>query len=161
MMSAVRMLLSRCLGLMALGLPSASAVPGLPLPSWSGPVPSTKVNASAGLPLVPGVTHHVVYNATAPGGDRNPAGTYNHGPMTIQHEGLFYMSWYNAPRGENVYKRSVFATSADGGETWTAPVTLFENFTTGRRGVAFDEKFCTIVNNPLVPLLLHHGGVLC
>ena len=37
-----------------------------------------------------------------------------------------------------MYKRSVFATSADGGETWTAPVTLFENFTAMGRKRALD-----------------------
>ena len=39
------------------------------------------------------------------------------------------MSWYNSPRDENRYKRSVFAISKDGGNTWTTPKTLFPNFT--------------------------------
>lgn len=108
---------------------AAADAGALPLPSWKGAVPSTKVNKSAGLRVVPGVTHHLVYNATAPGGGRNPQGTYNHGPMMVAHDGLFYMSWYNAPQGENTYKRSVFATSGDGGDTWSAPVTLFPNYT--------------------------------
>ena len=107
---------------------SASSA-ALPLPSWSGPVPSPKVNKSAGLRPVPGVTHHMVYNATAPAGGPNSQGTYNHGPMMVAHDGLFYMSWYNSPRDENAFKRSVFSTSADAGLTWTAPTTLFPNFT--------------------------------
>lgn len=101
----------------------------LPLPSWNGPVPSISLNKSAGLPPVPGVSHFTVYNSTTKDGKRNPDGTYNHGPMMIAHDGIFYMSWYNSPRDENLYKRSVFSTSGDEGETWSAPVTLFPNFT--------------------------------
>ena len=108
---------------------SASTPAALPLPSWTGPVPSPKVNKSAGLRPVPGVTHHMVYNATAPAGGPNPQGTYNHGPMMVAQDGLSYMSWYNSPRDENAFKRSVFSTSADAGLTWTAPTTLFPNFT--------------------------------
>ena len=115
---------------LALATLAASAAPqSLPLPSWSGRVPSTAFNKSAGLRPVPGVQHKIVYSATAAGGP-NPNGTYNHGPMMIACQGLFYMSWYNAPHGENMYKRSVFSTSGDGGDTWSPPITLFPNFTT-------------------------------
>ena len=107
----------------------AATAPPLPLPSWGGPVPDPRRNASAGLPPLAGAVHRVVYNATTPDGAPNPQGTYNHGPMMVAFKGLFYTSWYNAPRGENMYKRSVFSTSADGGATWSAPRNLFENFT--------------------------------
>ena len=37
-------------------------------------------------------------------------------------------SWYNAPVGEDVNKRSVYAYSTDLA-TWTAPSVLFDTFT--------------------------------
>jgi hypothetical protein len=115
--------------LLPLIVPLTLSSPPLPLPSWSGPVPSPKVNKSAGLPPIPLANHHIVYNATAQTGGRNPFGTYNHGPMMIAHGDLFFMSWYNAPKDENTYKRSVCATSSDKGKTWSKPVVLFDNFT--------------------------------
>jgi len=42
--------------------------------------------------------------------------------------GAMLMSWYNAPRDETTYKRSVFATSVDG-KVWSRPTVLFSNFT--------------------------------
>ena len=38
------------------------------------------------------------------------------------------MSWYNAPKDETTFKRSVFATSVDG-KTWSDPAVLFTNYT--------------------------------
>ena len=61
-------------------------------------------------------------------GDKNPFGTYNHGPMITSFGGLKLVSWYNAPRDETTYKRSVFATSKDG-KVWSQPGVLFPNFT--------------------------------
>ena len=100
----------------------AAVASALPLPSWSGAVPDPNINASAGLPLIDGVVHRIVYNATlSDGSGANPFGTYNHGPIMIAHEGVYYMSWYNSPRDEDLYKRSVFSTSTDGGISWSEP----------------------------------------
>ena len=99
------------------------------LPQWNvGIIPSKKINASAGLPQIQNAVHIEVYNATK-SGSRNPFGTYNHGPILAELDGTFFMSWYNAPTGENYYKRSVFAYSTDNGLTWAEPNVLFTNFT--------------------------------
>ena len=99
------------------------------LPQWNvGIVPSTKINASAGLPQIQNALHITVYNATK-NAKRNPFGTYNHGPILAELDGTFFMSWYNAPTVENNFKRSVFAYSTDQGSTWSEPGVLFTNFT--------------------------------
>lgn len=63
------------------------------LPRWAGTVPTTAANKSAGLRPVEAAEHITVYNATTTGGGENPFGLYNHGPMIVQFDGLFYMSW--------------------------------------------------------------------
>merc|ERR1719174_1534126 len=73
-----------------------------------GPRPSVSKNASAGLRPVPGAEHITVYNATTKSGKPNPFGTYNHGPIIIQYNSVYFMSWYNAPLDETLKKRSVF-----------------------------------------------------
>lgn len=98
------------------------------MPKWTGRVPSKKYNSSAGLAPVPDVKHIVVYNATR-NGKPNPFGTYNHGPMVTAANGTLLMSWYNAPRDEPYFKRSVFAYSRDGGDSWSEPDVLFTNLT--------------------------------
>ena len=63
------------------------------IPAWKGTVPS-KSNISGGLPLISGATHTTIYNATLPNGSPNYAnGTYNHGPIPIFHDGLYWISW--------------------------------------------------------------------
>ena len=118
-------------------------------PQWVGPVPDSKINASAGLPVVANVQHFTVYNATDQrSGARNAFGTYNHGPLvTVFNDTCpvfvfllsvlllslasllrYLMSWYNAPKDETTYKRSVFSHSTDG-KTWSSPAVLFPNYT--------------------------------
>ena len=75
-----------------------------------------------------------------------------------RHDGVYFMSWYNAPVGEDVNKRSVYAHSTDL-VTWTTPTVLFGTFnqtdhggnedgeengygTTGTAGTDFDPR-CT------------------
>ena len=103
--------------------------PGARMPVYVGPRPSVKINASAGLRPVPGVEHITVYNATTDSGKPNPFGLYNHGPIITKYDSVYFMSWYNSPKDENRKKRSVFATSTDGGVTWSAPSVLFPEFT--------------------------------
>eukprot|EP00729_Bicosta_minor_P025692 gene25692-20222_t len=62
------------------------------LPRWAGTVPTTAANKSAGLRPVEAAEHITVYNATTTAGGENPFGLYNHGPMIVQFDGLFYMS---------------------------------------------------------------------
>ena len=95
------------------------------MPVYVGSRPSVKKNASAGLRPVPGAEHILVYNATTKAGERNPFGTYNHGPIITKYNSVYFMSWYNSPKDENLKKRSVFATSVDGGTTWSPPAVLF------------------------------------
>ena len=106
---------------------ASSSSSRLQLPDWVGPVPDPHKNASAGLPPVPDATHIEVYSA-GPTSKPNPFGLYNHGPMITFFAGKYWMSWYNSPRDEDKFKRSVFATSPDG-ESWSAPQVLFDNFT--------------------------------
>ena len=42
---------------------------GMDLPSWAGPIPSFDINASAGLPVPPGVSHSTAH------AERSVAGT--------------------------------------------------------------------------------------
>ena len=129
--------ISGCRGAACTPAPPAPAPPPPPppptppagYPHWTAPRPSVKLNASAGLRPVPGVTHTTVYNATSPSGERNQFGVYNHGPMATLYNKTIYMSWYNAPVGEKYGKRSVYATSQDGGHTWGSPGVLFPPFT--------------------------------
>jgi len=50
-------------------------------------------------------------------------------PMITRYNNTLFMSWYNAPVGEKYNKRSVYATSVDGGDTWSLPSVLFPVFT--------------------------------
>ena len=61
--------------------------------------------------------HITVYNATVDG-KPNPFGKYGHGPMITFFEGYYYVSWYNAPDGEVLNKRSVYATATDVRGPW-------------------------------------------
>lgn len=81
-----------------------------------------------GYPEIPSAVHFTVYNATLPSGAKNPFGSYNHGPIVTFFDGIFYMSWYNSPRDEGLYKKSVYSTSTDG-MNWSSPEVLFTNLT--------------------------------
>jgi hypothetical protein len=61
--------------------------------------------------VLPQTEHILVYNATALDGNRNPVGVYNHGPIITKYNGVFFISWYNAPVNESWFKRSVYAVS--------------------------------------------------
>ena len=114
-------------------------VPSRYFPRWVGIRPRVGINASAGLPtLTRGVVHACVYNATVDG-QRNPFGVYNHGPIMTKFNGVFYMSWYNAPTNETTDKRSVFATSMDG-IAWNQPKVLFPPFVEQPRQRAGEEN---------------------
>ena len=103
-------------------------------PRFVGPKPSIKLNASAGLRPVPDVEHITVYNATVGGGQPNPFGAYGHGPMITFFAGTYFVSWYNAPVGEETLKRSVFATATSVRGPWSAPQVLFPTFTQSDHG---------------------------
>ena len=104
-------------------------------PHWVGRAPSVKINTSAGLAPVPQATHTTVYSAvTGDGKTKNPFGVYSHGPMITHHQGVYYMSWYNAPVGEELNKRSVYSFSTDL-KNWSAPAVLFPTFTQSDHGV--------------------------
>eukprot|EP00040_Diaphanoeca_grandis_P007239 m.40167 g.40167 ORF g.40167 m.40167 type:complete len:572 (-) comp18405_c0_seq1:41-1756(-) len=110
-------------------------------PRWVGPVPSISINSSAGLPLVSNAQHINVYKSIVDNdpSKKNPFGVYNHGPMITKYMGKYFVSWYNAPVGEDVNKRSVFATSDDG-VTWSAPTVLFPTLTNSDHGYSINGE---------------------
>lgn len=103
-------------------------------PRYVGPRPSVKINASAGLRPIANVEHVTVYNATRDG-QRNPFGVYDHGPIITKYMGSYYMSWYNAPEGEDLNKRSVYATAPTARGPWSTPMVLFPTFTASDHGI--------------------------
>lgn len=94
----------------------------------------------AGLRPIPDVEHVTVYNATMNGRDRNPFGVYGHGPMITKYQDVYYISWYNAPVGESLNKRSVYATASEVRGPWSAPAVLFPTFTASDHGVNEDGE---------------------
>lgn len=119
---------SGCLSSVAGCGTAPTAAPTLPgFPVWVGPRPAKTINASAGLAPVAETTDITVYAANQ-SGVKNAFGVYNHGPIITHYAGHYFMSWYNAPIGEDVNKRSVYASSTNL-HTWTAPAVLFPTFT--------------------------------
>eukprot|EP01084_Bolivina_argentea_P154326 269045_1 len=98
------------------------------IPTWNTTVPDLNVNHSAGLPLIP-QQNFTIYNSTLSNGKRNSNGTYNHGPMPIFWNNMYYVSWYNSPQNESQYMRVLYSTSTNG-ENWSKPIQAFTNFTT-------------------------------
>ena len=103
------------------------------IPRWNTTVPNHTL-PWAGLPrLPPGAsTVRSVYRAS-------PAvGTYNHGPMVVQHGGLIIVNWYAGQTDEDAPgERVLFASSADGGRTFTTPLPMFDRLSpTGPVGSA-------------------------
>ena len=114
--------------------------PGARMPVYVGKHPEIATNRSAGLRPIPGAQHITVYNATTPDGKSNRHGTYNHGPILVKYDETYFVSWYNSPKDENLKKRSVFATSTDGGSTWSEPRVLFPEFTAQPQTDAGEEN---------------------
>ena len=95
----------------------------LPVPIWNIKKANRSINDSWGIPTIP-ETHYIIYNATLENGNKNPNGTYNHGPIPILFKDVFYVSWYNSPQNESENMRALYATSKDS-KTWSKPMELF------------------------------------
>ena len=54
--------------------------------------------------------------------------------------GSYYVSWYNAPVGEALNKRSVYATASNVRGPWSAPAVLFPTFTASDHGINEDGE---------------------
>jgi hypothetical protein len=103
------------------------------IPRWNTTVPD-HTQPWAGLPQLPASSTAVwpVYRA-------NPTvGTYNHGPMVVEYGGLLIVNWYAGQRDEDAPgERVLFATSADGGRSFTSPLPMFDRLSpTGHVGTA-------------------------
>lgn len=116
-MAASRLLLLLCsLYSLSVAMPSPASVP-----HWTAQTPNASIRPFGGLPVVPGVTTALVYNASA------QLGLYNHVPMLVFY-GSFLAYWVNALVTEGDATRILYAQSADG-VAWSAPAVLFPNLT--------------------------------
>lgn len=125
------------LSALALLLPAAEAAPPadtpIGIPRWNTTVPD-HTKPWAGLPRLPNnaTTVRSVYRASP------VVGTYNHGPMVAQHGGLIIVNWYAGQTDEDAPgERVLFASSADGGRTFSSPLPMFDRLSpTGAVGSA-------------------------
>ena len=60
--------------------------------------------------------------------------------MITKYMGLYYISWYNAPVGEQLHKRSVYSTASDVRGPWSTPAVLFPTFTASDHGINEDGE---------------------
>jgi hypothetical protein len=116
-------------------LPVAEGLAVVPpgIPRWNTTVPDHTL-PWAGLPRLPtnATTVRSVYRASP------TVGTYNHGPMVVQHGGLIIVNWYAGQTDEDAPgERVLFASSSDGGRSFTAPLPMFDRLSpTGAVGSA-------------------------
>ena len=114
------------------------------LPQWNTTIPDAS-KPVAGLSLLDGTPPPaVVYRATP------TIGTYNHGPMIVEHEGVFIVNWYAGQRDEDAPgERVLFSVSTTRGKTWGPPRPMFDRLVptapVGRPGITVgNEPFATI-----------------
>ena len=111
---------------------AAAAAGGL-TPRWAAPLPDYE-KADAGLPLVPGAEHVVIFTPT-------PAdGTYSHGAQIARHDGAFSVAWNNAAYNEDQDgMRVLFASSADG-RVWSRPVEVWPSMPASQFGCTGSDR---------------------
>ncbi|AQQ69932.1 putative neuraminidase (sialidase) [Limihaloglobus sulfuriphilus] len=87
---------------------------------WSAPWPDP-AKPDAGLPLLAGVKHYEIFHGSS------EMGMYNHGPVSICNNGVFYVMWYSHKNCEDASgQRILFADSPDGMQ-WADTEILFDS----------------------------------
>jgi hypothetical protein len=132
------------------------------IPRWNTTVPDHTL-PWAGLPRLPpssATTVRSVYRAS-------PAvGTYNHGPMVVQHGGLIIVNWYAGQTDEDAPgERVLFASSADGGHSFTTPLPMFDRLSptgaVGSAGVLVSNHEFGVVGDRLYGVAQAHLCTAC
>ena len=127
------------------------------LPQWNTTIPDAS-KPVAGLSLLDGTPPPaVVYRATP------TIGTYNHGPMIVEHEGVFIVNWYAGQQDEDAPgERVLYSVSTTRGKTWGPPRPMFDRLVptapVGRPGITVgNEPFATIDGRLYVRIPANHS----
>ncbi len=148
--------------LLAAGAAEGAAAPlNAGIPSWNTTIPDHTL-PWAGMPRLPtnATTVRSVYRAS-------PAvGTYNHGPMVVQHGGLIIVNWYAGQTDEDAPgERVLFASSADGGRSFTPPLPMFDRLSptgaVGSAGVLVSNHEFGMVGDRLYGMAQAHMCTAC
>ena len=96
---------------------------------WKCPMPNPDL-PGAGYPDLPGVEHHLIFDAMP------DTGGYNHHATMVRYNGLYYAMWSNQPYGEDAPGQRVLYSVSNDGKNWKPfrelfspmhPVTSWEN----------------------------------
>ena len=104
-------------------------------PRWVAPRPDYE-KPDAGLPLVTGAEHVVIFTPEP------EDGTYNHGAQIVWHEGAFSVAWNNAAYNEDQDGMRVLLASAADGRSWSRPVELWPPMPASQFGCTAGGSFC-------------------
>jgi hypothetical protein len=87
---------------------------------WSAPQPDP-AKPDAGLPLLAGVKHYEIFHGSS------EMGMYNHGPVSICDEGVFYVMWYSHKNCEDASGQRILFAGSPEGTKWAETEVLFDS----------------------------------